>query len=119
LLFHSGRLDSNSPLKRIKLMNEKLELLYCNVLKYLNKYLSNKQVALKGINARLNTLSPVEILKRGYSIVRTVPDKRVVMDARLISIGEKLEIMMSKGSALCRVEEKLSGETLSNEKTNI
>jgi exodeoxyribonuclease VII large subunit len=117
--FYSGRLDANNPLKRIELINEKLELLYCNVLKYLNKYLSNKQVALKGLKARLNTLSPVEILKRGYSIVRTVPDKRVVMDARLISIGEKLEIMMSKGSALCRVEEKLSEETLSNEKTNI
>jgi len=43
-------------------------------------------------------LSPTTILSRGYSITRTIPDKAVVRYAREVSKGQKLEILLGKGS---------------------
>lgn len=54
--------------------------------------------------ARLQTLSPLETLARGYSVARTLPALRVVRDAGELAPGDLLELVLHRGRALCRVE---------------
>ena len=56
---------------------------------------------------RLNTLSPLATLKRGYSISRKI-DGEVLTAAEQVSVGDSIEIQLSQGHLACRVEEFLS-----------
>ncbi len=57
------------------------------------------------LSARLNALSPLDTLGRGYAVARTIPHHRVVRDAADLAVGELLELFLHRGRLLCRVEE--------------
>ena len=65
-----------------------------------------KLARLRELNARLDALSPIAILERGYSITRTVPDAKIVLDPETIAIHQDLEVIVSRGTLICRVKEK-------------
>jgi exodeoxyribonuclease VII large subunit len=53
--------------------------------------------------AQLNTLSPLAILGRGYSILHTVPAGRIVRQASDVEVGQELEAQLSRGRLSCKV----------------
>jgi exodeoxyribonuclease VII large subunit len=55
---------------------------------------------------RLNALSPLAVLERGYSITHKLPDEHIVKDAAALSAGDRVRITFGSGKALCRVEGK-------------
>lgn len=57
---------------------------------------------------KINALSPVSVLERGYSIV-TGEDGKVKRSASEASVGEKLSIRMAEGQVGARVEEVSDG----------
>jgi exodeoxyribonuclease VII large subunit len=58
------------------------------------------------LSARLQTLSPLETLARGYAVARTMPDHRIIRDGAELAPGERLELILHRGRAFCRVEER-------------
>jgi exodeoxyribonuclease VII large subunit len=58
------------------------------------------------ITGRLEALSPLACLERGYSITHKLPEERIVKDADSLIIGDRVRITFTTGKALCRVEEK-------------
>lgn len=58
--------------------------------------------------AALDALSPLAILKRGYSVVQTVPTGRIVRRASDVTVGEMVHARLSEGRLLCLVKEVLS-----------
>lgn len=60
--------------------------------------------------AALSALSPVSVLERGYSITRTLPGQKVVMDAGAVETEARLEIILSKGRLETRVEKIVHGK---------
>lgn len=100
------RLNTHNPLIHMRKAHEKLDQIHNNILTYQKIYLNNKQSFLRELNARLNALSPNAILSRGYSITRTMPDQIVVRDPQQVNIEQDLEIMVAKGSLICRVKRK-------------
>ena len=100
------RLNTHNPLIHMRKAHEKLEQIHNNMLTYQKICLNNKQSFLRELNARLNALSPNAILSRGYSITRTIPDQVVVRDPQQVNIEQDLEIMVAKGSLICRVKRK-------------
>jgi exodeoxyribonuclease VII large subunit len=55
---------------------------------------------------RLDALSPLAVLDRGYSIAHKIPEEKLVKDTTLLGIGDFLRVTFAKGRAICRVERK-------------
>jgi len=60
--------------------------------------------------ASLTALNPTSVLDRGYSIARTIPGKNVILDAETVAVQDLVEIILSKGRILTRVEKKTDGK---------
>lgn len=56
------------------------------------------------LEKRLTDLSPLAILRRGYSITRTLPEKRVLKDASGVEKGDQVQVLLGEGALGCRVE---------------
>jgi exodeoxyribonuclease VII large subunit len=100
------RLLLNSPLTRIENSKVIIEKNINNLLKLYNKNTQIKLARLRELSARLKALSPIAILGRGYSITRTVPDAKIVLDPETVALHQYLEVIVSKGALICRVKEK-------------
>jgi exodeoxyribonuclease VII large subunit len=59
--------------------------------------------------ARLEVLSPLKTLARGYAIATYGSSGTVVTDAGQLAIGEQLTLKLFLGQAKCRIEELESG----------
>ena len=59
---------------------------------------------LDSLAAQLDSLSPLRVLARGYSLTENASDGRVVHDASELSVGEELLTRFGKGRATSRVE---------------
>lgn len=53
--------------------------------------------------AQLNTLSPLAILGRGYSILQTVPAGQILHRANDVGVGQELEAQLASGRLSCMV----------------
>jgi len=100
------RLLSISVISKIHNFKKLIEHFEYKLLKTLNIMQSYKSAQLKGLLARLETLNPIAILERGYSITRTIPDLKVVMDPKTVSIDQNLQVLVAKGTLTCRVKDK-------------
>jgi exodeoxyribonuclease VII large subunit len=61
---------------------------------------------LRVFEAGLRALNPQAILKRGYSITRTLPHQKIVTDAAGLSQGQALEVQLFKGRIEVTVNRK-------------
>ena len=66
--------------------------------------LAARRRELGGLAGRLEALSPLAVLSRGYAIART-EDGHVVKDAARLHVGDRLDVLLHKGSVRCQVEE--------------
>ena len=65
---------------------------------------------LQALAQRLNALSPLATLKRGYSISRKM-DGEVLTATEQVSVGDRIEIQLSDGHLTCRIEERQLSDT--------
>jgi len=57
-----------------------------------------------GLAGKLNSLSPLSILQRGYSITRKFPSLQILRDTADVKEGEKVEVKLYQGVLICGVE---------------
>lgn len=55
--------------------------------------------------SRLEALSPLKVLARGYSVARTTPDKKVIRSVDDVTEGERMETIVGDGSIYSKVNE--------------
>lgn len=58
---------------------------------------NNCEHKLSMLSARLQALSPLAVLQRGYAIVSSVPDGTVIRDPAQVSRGDRLQLQVEKG----------------------
>lgn len=102
------RLYANNPLIQAKKMNDKLNYIYSYMLKSFEIYTNLKKSKLGELIATLHALSPMDILQRGYSITRTIPQARIVKDSDMVALHQEVEVMLAKGTLFCQVKGKSS-----------
>jgi exodeoxyribonuclease VII large subunit len=69
-------------------------------------YLQSKKGRLDTALAGLNAMSPVAVLKRGFSVTRLLPDYALIKDVQQVNVGQQVEVTVSKGAMVCRVQRK-------------
>ena len=107
LVFRTDRLMANTPQLFIRKAQHQLYQNINNLLKTFIILTNSKQLILRELTAKLEALSPVAILSRGYSITRSLDDGRVIKDPRTVSLDQEVEVMVAKGRLFCRVKGKI------------
>ena len=75
----------------------------------LEHFIALKESELKGAISKLPTLSPLNILSRGYSITFKLPAEEVVKDAASLRAGDTIKTRLENGEVVSEVKE-LKGE---------
>ncbi|MFV1964275.1 MAG: exodeoxyribonuclease VII large subunit [Pirellulaceae bacterium] len=66
---------------------------------------------LAALAGRLETLSPLAVLARGYSLTERTDDKQMIRDAAELNVGEQITTRLLRGQAISRVEEVIFSNT--------
>ncbi len=61
---------------------------------------------MQALTGKLDALSPLSILDRGYSICSRLPDGKIVRSIEDVSVGDALTILFTDGEATSEVKEK-------------
>ncbi len=77
------------------------------IIKALGYQMQHKKEKLAALSRHLEAVSPLSILSRGYSLVRRLPDQKLITEARELKIGDQIEILFRQGKTKARVEEIL------------
>jgi len=105
------KLATLSPAVRLPFLKSKHEQLFHNLQLSMINYTNNKLTNLHTKQSKLEALSPMAILERGYSITRSLPEAQVVRDAGKVSTGDRLQILLGTGSLEAHVAKRIKGKT--------
>ncbi len=100
----SGRPVLSNPLSRLRLLSRRLDDLDEIATRALRRRQTQLQQKLASLSARLETLSPLATLSRGYSVT-TREDGSIVRDSSKIREGTVLVTQFAKGKILSRTME--------------
>ena len=106
LAFQHNMLMHVSPAKTVASMQDQVNALQDASIRQINRLLREGQTAISKNISMLDALNPMAILKRGYSITRTLPHRSVVRDVNQVGIDQNLEILLGRGRLTVTVAEK-------------
>jgi len=93
-----------SPINMITSMRQRLNFQKTSLAQGIDKQLGIKQTTLSLLGKRMKDLSPLSILKRGYSITRKLPEKWVIRYASSVQKGDQIQVLLAEGDLECRIE---------------
>ena len=98
------RLRALSPQKKILVSISKLEDNLKRLRMANGLFLQNRADALKTAAGRLELVSPLAVLARGYSLAYREPAGALIKKATEVQENESVRIRLSQGGLMCRVE---------------
>jgi exodeoxyribonuclease VII large subunit len=112
LTWNTTTLLSASPKKQIQNSHVKLQQCIHNNLNYIKLILAKNTAGFRELTSRLQALSPLAILSRGYSITRSVPDGAIIRDAADVYVGQDVEILLARATLHCMLKRiSIDGKT--------
>jgi len=99
------QLHALKPSMQIKRKKDQVVSLRKHLHQLITAQLGGKRRRFETAGGKLNALSPMKVLERGYSITRK-PGGAVIRDQAQTEIGEILEILLHKGRLSAKVEKK-------------
>ena len=101
------RLQARSPVDRVRAASALLPQLARRLRRGMAALLAAQRQAMRATMAALDSLSPLAVLARGYSIMQTVPEGAVVKRAQDVSVGDEILARLADGRLLCSVRKIL------------
>lgn len=93
-----------SPLDRVRDLARRIDDLELRAGRAIRGQWRTAQRAVEGAAARLEALSPLAILARGYSLTHRAIDGHLIRDAAELAPGEELRTRLARGLVVSRVE---------------
>ncbi|HEV8342430.1 MAG TPA: exodeoxyribonuclease VII large subunit, partial [Candidatus Binatia bacterium] len=94
------------PRRRLREKQIKLDELSLSLWRRFRDGIEKRRDRLNHGAERLNSLSPLAVLERGYSIAHKMPEGVIVRNSGSVELGDLIRITFARGKSLCRVEEK-------------
>jgi exodeoxyribonuclease VII large subunit len=98
------------PLERLHDQEQRLDDWLERLNRAERQKLAQAGLRIEAFAARLQALSPLNVLARGYSLTRKVSDSSVIRNAEHVRPGERLVTLVQHGRVVSRVEETSGGQ---------
>jgi len=95
-----------NPLEPLQQLLRQINELYRRLAQGHRFHFKTKRSQLEKIFGKLDALSPLAILRRGYALCHKVADLTLIKDADQVQVNEKVIVRLNKGNLTCIVEKK-------------
>ena len=99
-------LQQNSPQNKVKEAKVYLQNASKDLLKAFNLKIERKRKLLGELVATIEAVSPLSVLARGYSIISTEPEGKILSSSDQVKIGQTISAVLNKGSIKAEVKSK-------------
>ena len=93
-----------SPINIVSSLQQKNDFERRSLIRIMMRRLHEDRMNLSLLEEKMKDLSPLSVLKRGYSITRKLPEETVVKDVSEVKKGDHVNIMLAKGELESRIE---------------
>ena len=104
LLSEIRTLQNYSPSNILASLTRERDFLKQSLINIIQRQFKERNLRITQFKERLNDLSPVSILKRGYSITRKCAGKEILKDVSNVDKGDRVNVLLSCGNIDCRIE---------------
>ncbi|MBI2903157.1 MAG: exodeoxyribonuclease VII large subunit [Candidatus Methylomirabilis oxyfera] len=94
-----------NPMERIRMQRRRLTALWKDLAGWADRRLVVVNGELKAAAGKLDSLSPLAILSRGYSICMRLPGHEIVKESAELLVGDEVEVRLHRGRLHCDVRE--------------
>ncbi len=94
------------PAERIHDLSRELDDLQARASRAMGHRLRAARSAAAALAGQLESLSPLAVLQRGYSLTRRETDERLIRDAAELQSGERIVTRFAQGQVVSRVEDR-------------
>jgi exodeoxyribonuclease VII large subunit len=98
-----------SPIRRLQSDRQRVDELSHRVETTLRYMLDLSLLRVQALDQRLVALSPLEVLKRGYAVIRGSKDGKLVDSIKKVKTGDDLRVRVSDGSFNAKVDRNALG----------
>jgi len=105
-----ARLQKQHPESVLNMLRARTGYLQQRLVTALRHALARRRAELTGLARSLHTVSPLSTLDRGYAIITTHPEGRLVRSVKQTQPGHCVQARLSDGALLCTVDERLAKE---------
>ncbi len=88
----------------LRMREERIAELERHLSRLMGHGIEMREAGLRGVVGRLNAVSPLHTLERGYSV--TLKGRNVVSSVRQVEVGDHIEVVVKDGSIMASVGEK-------------
>ena len=99
-------LQQNSPQNKVKEAKVYLQNASKDLLKAFQLKIERKRKLLGELVATIEAVSPLSVLARGYSIISTEPDGKILSSSNQVKIGQTISAVLNKGRIKAEVKSK-------------
>ena len=106
IVWTEKNLQAQHPKRKLLEQSQQVDFCEINLVRLQNRFLSDLRAKLQLCAAKIDTLSPLATLQRGFSITTTIKNNKIVENTDQVKIGDKIHIRLMKGNLECTVDEK-------------
>jgi len=99
-----------SPQDRMSEKQQLLDEIITALMQNMRHYLDITREKAGSLIDRMEALSPLAVLSRGYSLSMIMPEGQIIRDAARLNRGDKIKTVLDKGAIISLVEEVIADE---------
>ncbi len=100
------RLEQRAPAQRLGQLRERIGAIRARLALLAVAGVERRRGRVREGAAKLESLSPLGVLDRGYALVRRETDGSLVRDGAILRRGDRLRVRFARGAAVAKVEER-------------